>query len=310
MTVYITGASGFVGARLLKVLQAQGREVISIARGWRDHPMTSNEISLDSCSPADFGGSGRRVLVHCAGRAHVMDEQASNPLESFREANVALTLRLAQLAAEAGVERFVFLSSIKVNGEATLPGSPFTAKDKPHPVDAYGQSKWEAEQALRELADATGMEVVIIRPVLVYGPGAKGNIRSMLGWLRRGLPLPLAAVDNRRSLLALDNLVDLITVCLDHPAAANQIFLAADGDDVSTPELLRRAAHATGHEARLIPVPVSWLESAARLVGRTSQIQRLCGSLQADIAHTQTTLEWRPPLSLDRGLQLLAERQP
>jgi nucleoside-diphosphate-sugar epimerase len=307
MTIYITGASGFIGARLLSTLQAQERDVVTIARDRRDQVLTSGEICLDSCVLADFDRMSRKVLVHCAGRAHVLDEPSADPLVEYREAHVALTLRLARLAAEAGFGRFVFLSSIKVNGEATAPGSSFTSSDDPLPVDAYGRSKLEAEQALRALARATGMEVVIIRPVLVYGPGAKGNLRSMLNWLERGVPLPLAAVENRRSLLALDNLIDLITTCVDHPAAANQTFLAADGEDVSTPELLRRTARVLGRSTRLFPVPVGGLQWVAGLLGRQDQVRRLCGSLQVDISHTCRTLGWRPPLSLDQGLRLLAE---
>lgn len=307
MTVYLTGASGFIGSRLHQTLQSQGRNVVTIARGRREGSRSLAQIDLEGVSAADFAGADKRVLVHCAGRAHVMNDTASDALAAFRQANVELTMRLARLAAEAGVDRFIFLSSIKVNGEATSPGRPFTAWDDPRPADPYGQSKWEAEQALQELAATSGMQVVIIRPVLVYGPGAKGNIRSMLRWVERGIPLPLSSVQNRRSLLALDNLVDLIVTCLDHPAAAGQTFLAADGEDVSTPELLRRTAQATGRAARLVPVPVSWLEQAAGLLGMRGPLQRLCGSLQADITHTRSTLEWKPPLTLQQGLCRMME---
>lgn len=310
MTVYLTGASGFIGSRLLAVLQSQGRGVVTVARRGRQRAVSEHEVSLDDLSTSGFAGDGRRVLVHCAGRAHVMSETATNPLEAFRQANVELTVRLAHSAAQAGIGRFVYLSSIKVNGEATLPGHAFTAFDEPHPLDAYGQSKWEAEQALRELAVSTGMEIVIIRPVLVYGPGAKGNIRGMVKWIERGLPLPLASVANQRSLLGLDNLVDLIITCLDHPAAANRTFLAADGEDLSTPELVRRLAKTIGREARLFPVPVGWMEAAASVVGKKGQVQRLYGSLRVDISHTCQTLGWRPPLSVDDGLRLMTRRSP
>ncbi|SDS00070.1 Nucleoside-diphosphate-sugar epimerase [Halopseudomonas xinjiangensis] len=308
MTVYLTGASGFIGSRLLATLHAQGRDVVTIARERRDRPLSSKQVNLDDLASAGFVAGGRRVLVHCAGRAHVMNETAVDPLAAFRRANVELTVRLARMAAAAGVDRFVYLSSIKVNGEATLPGHPFTAFDEPHPLDAYGQSKWEAEEALKELAADTGMEIVIIRPVLVYGPGIRGNIRSMVAWIQRGLPLPLAAVDNTRSLLGLDNLVDLVITCLDHPAAANNTFLAADSEDISTPELVRRIAKAVGRDARLFPVPVAWMESGASMVGKKDRVQKLCGSLRADITHTCQTLGWRPPVSLDDGLRLMTGR--
>ena len=310
MTVYLTGASGFIGSRLLAMLQTQGRDVVTLARQRRNTVLTPQEIHLDESGTAELGGGGRRVLVHCAGRAHVMQESAADPVEAFRQANVELTVRLARMAAEAGLNRFVYLSSIKVNGEATAPGCAFTAFDEPNPLDAYGQSKWEAEQALRKLAASTGMEVVIIRPVLVYGPDAKGNIRSMVEWIERGLPLPLASVENQRSLLGLDNLVDLIITCLDHTAAANNTFLAADGEDLSTPELVRRIAKTIDREARLFPVPAAWMEFAASLVGKKAQVQRLCGSLRVDISHTCQTLGWRPPVSLDDGLRLMTRRGP
>jgi UDP-glucose 4-epimerase len=249
---------------------------------------------------------GVAVVVHCAARVHVMADTATNPLEEFRRVNVQGTLNLAQQAAAAGVRRFVFVSSIKVNGEATQLGCLFTADDAPAPLDAYGVSKMEAEQGLREIALQTGMEVVIIRPPLVYGPGVKANFAAMMRWLRRGVPLPLGAIHNQRSLVALDNLVDLIVVCLTHPAAANQTFLVSDGEDVSTTGLLRRMGQALGHPARLIPVPVSWLKLAAALVGKQDVAQRLCGSLQVDIEKTQRLLGWAPPLSLDEGLRRAA----
>jgi UDP-glucose 4-epimerase len=235
-----------------------------------------------------------------------MHDTAADPLTAFRAVNVEGTLNLARQAAAAGVKRFVFVSSVKVNGEATLPGQPFTADDAPAPLDAYGISKMEAEQALREIALQTGMEVVIIRPPLVYGPGVKANFAAMMRWLQRGVPLPLGAIHNQRSLVALDNLVDLIVTCLTHPAAANQTFLVSDGEDVSTTELLRRMGRAMGRPARLIPVPVSWLKLAAALVGKRDVAQRLCGSLQVDIEKTRRLLGWTPPLTLDQGLKKAA----
>jgi len=235
-----------------------------------------------------------------------MEDTAANPLDEFRRVNVQGTLNLARQAAAAGVRRFVFVSSIKVNGEMTQLGRPFTADDAPAPLDAYGVSKMEAEQGLREIALQTGMEMVIIRPPLVYGPGVKANFAAMMRWLRYGVPLPLGVIHNQRSLVSLENLVDLLVTCITHPAAANQTFLVSDGEDVSTTELLRRMGQAMGKPARLLPVPGSWLKLAAGLVGKGDVAQRLCGSLQVDISKTRELLGWVPPVSLDEGLRRAA----
>ena len=235
-----------------------------------------------------------------------MADTAADPLAEFRRVNVQGTLNLARQSAVVGVGRFVFISSIKVNGEATQLERPFTADDAPAPIDAYGVSKMEAEQGLREIALQTGMEVVIIRPPLVYGPGVKANFAALMRWLRYGVPLPLGAIPNRRSLVSLDNLVDLILTCLTHPAAANQTFLVSDGEDVSTTELLRRTGQALGRPARLIPVPASWLKLAAAMVGKPDVAQRLCESLQVDIEKTRRLLGWSPLISLDQGLKQTA----
>ena len=250
---------------------------------------------------------GCEVVIHLAARVHVMNDTVADPLTAFRVVNVEGTLSLARQAAAAGVKRFVFISTVKVNGEATLPGQRFTADDMPAPQDAYSVSKMEAEQGLRELSAQTGMEVVFIRPPLVYGPGVKANFAAMMRWLRRGIPLPLGAIHNRRSLVALDNLVDLIITCLTHPAAANQTFLVSDGEDLSTTQLLRRMGAALGKPARLIPVPVSILKLGAALVGKPELAQRLCGSLQIDMSKTRELLGWTPPFSVDEGLKKAAE---
>ena len=270
------------------------------------------EIALGKCvSPAeDWSEALTRVstVVHCAGRVHIMTEQATDPLREFRQINVDGTLNLARQAAEAGIRRFVFLSSIKVNGESTNSGCPFTADQQPEPGDPYGVSKMEAELALRSLTSHTGMEVVIIRPPLVYGPGVKANFLEMMRWLARGFPLPLGAVtQNKRSLVALDNLVDLVETCIDHPAAANQTFLVSDGEDLSTAALLRRLSLALGRPARLMPVPVGLLKLGAGLLGRSAVAQRLCGSLEVDIGKTRELLGWSPPVSVDEGLRRTAE---
>lgn len=236
-----------------------------------------------------------------------MVERASNPLVEFQRVNVEGTLNLAKQAAETGVRRFVFVSSVKVNGEGTAAGHPFTASDTAAPQDPYGISKMEAEQGLCQIAADTGMEVVIVRPPLIYGPGVKANFASLMRAVQRGIPLPLASVThNRRSFVALDNLVDLLITCIDHPAAANQTFLVSDGEDLSTADLLRRLGQAMEKPARLIPVPPSLLQVGANLLGKGDMAQRLLGNLQVDISHTRNTLNWHPPISVDEGLRRAA----
>jgi nucleoside-diphosphate-sugar epimerase len=235
-----------------------------------------------------------------------MNDKSADPLEEFRKINVDTTIHLAKQAAAAGVRRFIFLSSIKVNGESTKLGSPFTAGDLPTPQDPYGVSKHEAERALHTIVEQTGMEVVIIRPPLVYGPGVKANFAFMIHIIQRGLPLPLASIaGNRRSLVALGNLVDLIVTCINHPAAANQTFLVSDDEDVSTAELLRRMGQALNRPAKLFYIPSLLLRFGAALLNKSEIYQRLCGSLQVDITKTKALLNWKPPLSVDQGLRQL-----
>ncbi|PMQ14342.1 N-acetyl-alpha-D-glucosaminyl-diphospho-ditrans,octacis-undecaprenol 4-epimerase [Pseudomonas sp. AD21] len=236
-----------------------------------------------------------------------MKESSSDPLAEFRKVNVDGTLNLARQAAAAGVKRFIFISSIKVNGEFTEPGKPFCADDLPAPVDSYGISKLEAEQKLRALSSTTSMEVVIIRPVLIYGPGVKANFLSMMNWIHKGVPLPFGAIHNKRSLVALDNVVDLIVTCLSHPAAADQIFLVSDGQDVSTTELLRKTGEALNQRARLIPLPVWMMKVLALSLGRRALSQRLFDSLQVDISKNRQLLDWTPPLNIDMALKKTAQ---
>ena len=308
MRVLVTGASGFVGHEVAVRLSGETHLVPRAAhRGViRELPARAEQTVVESLSATtDWSRAlaGCEALVHTAARVHVMHDAAADPLAEFRAVNVAGTLHLAREAVRAGVKRFVFISSIKVNGEQTAPGTPFTADDVPAPADPYGVSKHEAEQALRLVASETGLEVVIIRPVLVYGPGVKANFRAMMRWVHKGIPLPLGAVHNSRSLVALDNLVDLVVRTLAHPGAANQTFLVSDGDDVSTTELLRRTAAAMGKRARLIPVPSILLETAARVLGKEDLARRLSGSLTVDIRKTCERLEWSPPVNLDRALE-------
>ncbi|MDP3625753.1 MAG: SDR family oxidoreductase [Hydrogenophaga sp.] len=307
MTMLITGANGFVGRRVCRVAIDVGLRV----RGAVRHPDKAFEglervvvSSLDDTADWTQALAGCQEVVHTSARVHVMTESADNPLDEFRRVNVQGTLHLASEAAASGVRRFVFVSSVKVNGEATTAGHPFTASDIPAPEDPYGISKMEAEQGLRQIANDTGMEVVIIRPPLVYGPGVKANFASLMRAVQRGIPLPLASVThNRRSFVALDNLVDLLITCIGHPAAANQTFLVSDGEDLSTADLLHRLGEAMGKPARLFPVPPSLLQFGANLLGKGDMAQRLLGNLQVDIGHTRNTLNWSPPISVDEGLR-------
>lgn len=262
------------------------------------------KASLDTLTDWSTALHGCDVVIHTAARVHIMQERALDPLAEFRRVNVAGTLNLARQAADGGVQRFVFLSSIKVNGEMTPSGQPFTASQAAAPLDPYGVSKAEAEEALRRLGAETGMEIVIIRPPLVYGPGVKANFGRLVSAIGRGWPLPLGCVEhNRRSLVALDNLVDLILTCTTHPAAAHQTFLVSDGKDLSTAELLRRVGMAMGRPARLLPVPSRLLRAGAMLAGKGDLAQRLLDNLQVDITHTRQTLGWQPPISVDEGLR-------
>lgn len=311
--VLVTGGSGFVGSALIHELNARkGWESVAAVRTLPvpGHSSLTNYVAVGNIDEQTSWGAalaGVDAVIHTAARVHVMNDQSADPLVEFRRVNVAGTLNLARQAAAAGVKRLVFVSSVKVNGEATLPGHPFKADDAHVPNDPYGLSKYEAEVGLRALAAETGLEVAIVRPPLVYGPGVKANFAAMVRWLNRGVPLPLGAVvHNRRSLVALDNLVDLLLVCATHPAAANQTFLASDGEDVSTADLLRRIGLALDKPARLIPVPVSWLKLGATVLGKADVAQRLLGSLQVDIAKNQQLLGWTPPVSVDDALKQVA----
>jgi len=298
-SIAVTGATGFIGSALVAELALRQFNVYQV-------PRSSVEIA------------GAQCVIHCAARAHIMRDEVLEPLVEYRQANVQGTLNLARQAAAVGVKRFVFLSSVKVNGERTG-GSPrrhpeaegregpnevstFTPNDAPAPEDAYGLSKWEAEQGLWEIASQTGMEVVVVRPPLVYGPGVKGNFARLLHLVRSGVPLPLAALSNQRSFIGLDNLVDLLIHCVDHPKAASQTLLVSDGRDLSIPELLRMITNAMGRPARLFPVPVPLLRLAGRALGRLNEVNRLVCSLQVDSTATRELLDWTPPVSVEVGV--------
>lgn len=312
MTILVTGANGFVGSALCARLERQARPFRAAVRTTQQAQHRPGAVAVGEMDgQTDWADAlqGVQQVVHLAARVHVVQERNSDPLAEFRRVNVEGTVKLARQAAERGVRRLLFVSSIKVNGQSTSAGHPFTADDTPAPEDPYGISKHEAEQALRRIAVETGMEVVIVRPPLVYGPSVKANFDAMMRWLARGIPLPLAAVtENRRSLVALDNLVDLLVTCLSHPAAADQTFLVSDGEDLSTAALLERMGEAQGTPARLFYMPVAALRLGASVLGQRGVYERLCGSLQVDIGKTRQLLDWTPPVSVDEGLRHAARR--
>jgi nucleoside-diphosphate-sugar epimerase len=304
--IVVTGSSGLIGHALCEQLLDRGADVRRLLR--------QEILCDDSISPEGFSikvdweniFSEVATVIHCAARVHLMSDRVDNPLAEYRRINVELTLNLARHAAKAGVRRFIFLSSIKVNGEHTILEKPFTADDIPNPQDFYAISKHEAELGLRLISRETGIEIVIIRAPLVYGPEVKANFLSMVRWLALSMPLPFGAINNRRSLIGIDNLIDLIITCIDHPGAANQIFLASDGQDLSTTDILKHMASALNRPARLISVPVPLLYFFATLIGRRPAIERLCSSLQVDISKTSNILGWRPKITLDEGFTRVA----
>ena len=302
----VTGANGFVGAALCDTLEAAGLRVRRAVRtSSRPAEIAVGSIGSDTDWIPALAES--EVVIHLAARVHVMKDSSADALCAYREVNSTGTRRLAEQAASSGIRRFIYLSSIKVNGEGTVPGSPYGPSDEPRPEDPYGLSKLEAERAIAEIAGRSGMEFVVVRPPLIYGPGVRANFHSMMRLVQRGIPLPLGCVTgNRRSLLSLENLNHLLLNCLDNPAAANRTLLASDGEDLSTADLLRRLGLAIGQPARLLPVPVPLLDFGARLLGRQDLARRLLGSLQVDIGETRKVLGWNPPVSVDEGIRRAA----
>ncbi|ASJ97315.1 UDP-glucose 4-epimerase family protein [Shewanella marisflavi] len=306
--ILITGSNGFLGSRIVE--RSLSKDLVLLDRGaeskHKDYPFFQTEInSFDDYSQALIGC---RTVIHCAARVHVMDDNVTDPLALYREVNTAGTVNLAKQAIRAGVKRFVFISSIKVNGESSQPSKPFTSSDPHASQDDYGLSKSEAELQLQAVAKGSGMDVVIIRPTLVYGPGVKANFASLMSFVSKGIPLPFGCItNNKRSLVSVDNLVDLIIRCIEHPKAANQVFLVSDGYDVSTSEMVSEIATALGKTTRQLPVPVWLYKWVGKLFNKSDVVDRLTGSLQVDISHTKEALGWNPPQSLQEGFKQTAE---
>lgn len=306
MNILITGATGFVGKQLIKKLTDKNHTV-SVAVRSRNQQLDDSipQFNLGELSNKQNWSSALTdidVVIHLAARVHIMDETTADPLNAFRTANTEATLNLAHQSEKNGVKRFVFISTIKVNGESTDGRAPFEADELCKPQDPYAISKYEAEQGLMQIAQQSNMEVVIIRPPLIYGPGVKGNFANMIKWLDINIPLPFGAVNNQRSLLALDNLISFILLCSEHSQAANQIFVIADGEDVSTKDLLNKTATAMHKKAWLLPVPISWMEVGAKLIGKEMLAVRLFGSLQVDISKACKVLGWKPVVTMDQQL--------
>ncbi|MDD2923600.1 SDR family oxidoreductase [Rhodoferax sp.] len=306
MSILVTGANGLIGRALCARLQLEGEVVRAAVRTSESIPGAFVVGDIHASTDWSTALTGVSVVVHLAARVHVMDDTAEDPMAEFRRVNVDGTLNLARQAVAAGVKRFVFVSSIKVNGEFTRPGVVFRESDVPDPQDNYAISKYEAEQGLRAIAEATGLELVIIRPPLVYGPGVKANFDALMRVVVKGWPLPLGAVHNQRSLIALDNLVDFLMTCISHPQSAGQTFLVSDGKDLSTSELVRGLAQALGVPVRLLPVPVWTLQLIGGLIGKGGAVQRLCANLQVDSAKSRNLLGWTPPVSVQEGLMRAA----
>lgn len=315
MRVLITGISGFIGYHLAHRLVADGHDVIGVVRKY-PNSFSSDFAGISYLAVGDITTveywpeklRGVDAVIHLAARVHVMRDRATDPLHAFRRVNVLATEQLAQAAVAAGVTRFVYISSVKVNGERTS-GRPFVAEDAPAPEDPYAMSKLEAEQLLGRLRGESQTEFVTIRPPLVYGPHVRGNLNRLIKLVQKGLPLPLAAIENQRSMVSVTNLVDFVMHCLIHPKAANQTFLVSDGCDWSTPELVSEIALLMGKDPRLVAVPVPLLKKTGRILGLGGVVDRLCDSLQVSIEKNRDLVQWTPVQSKEEALRTTVEER-
>lgn len=304
MNILITGATGFLGQSLLTHLISQGHSVTAISRHPNQNLHACKTIICDLNSLVDFEDVivGSDIVIHLAGRAHILNETSEDPYQAYAEINVKATKNLALLASKSGIKRFVFLSSVKVNGEKTTALS-FNETNAPNPQDDYGKTKLEAEHALSEIATKTQMQVVIIRPPLIYGKGVKANFKNLIKLCQSKLPLPFGAIHNKRSMVYIGNLIDFITLCITHPNATNETFLISDDEDVSTSTLIRTIRATLGLPSLLLPIPQSWIVFMLHLIGKKSLAMRLCGNLQVDITKAKTLLGWKPPFTFEQGIQ-------
>jgi nucleoside-diphosphate-sugar epimerase len=309
MRFLVTGANGFVGKHLCAELLRQGQPVRAAVRS-ASPPVDGIEVAVVGAIDGETNWANALhdvdVVIHLAARVHVMKDTAADPLAEFLKVNTQGTANLARQAAAAGVKRLVYVSSIKVNGERTAETQPFAESDKPDPQDAYAISKWQAEQVLQRVAQEAGIEVVIVRPPLVYGPGVRGNFIRLLAAVDKGIPLPLASVRNKRSLVYLGNLADALILCASHPAAAGKTYLVRDGEDISIPDLVRQMAAGLGRPARLLPLPVKLLRGLGKLSGKPESIERMVGSLRVNDDLIRKELGWKPQFTLQQGLQATA----
>ncbi|MBR9728203.1 UDP-glucose 4-epimerase family protein [Shewanella intestini] len=304
----VTGGTGFVGGNLIPKLNKYHVSALSSKELLSDKNVKCFDFRVSPDSDFSEALDDVDVIIHLAARVHLMSDSANNPLQEYRNVNTFGTLNLARQAALSGVKRFVFVSSIKVNGEDTTSKKAFKSDDEPSPEDDYGVSKAEAEVGLFKLAKETGMEVVVIRPALVYGPGVKANFASLMNLVAKGIPLPFGRIkDNRRSLVSVTNLIDLIITCIDHPKAAGEIFLVSDDRDVSTFDMVAIMAKALGKPSRQLPVPRKCFELAGTIFGKQDIVNRLLGSMAVDITHTKQTLDWVPPQTLEQGFNEAAQ---
>jgi len=306
--ILITGATGFVGRGLFENLKFKKNFLAHLTTRTNQEKIsegakTFNIGEIDSNTNWKDALDGVSCIVHCAARAHMMEKNQTDSLNAYRRINVDGTRNLAKQAAGIGIKRFIFLSSIKVNGEETTASKSFKYDDIPQPKDSYGISKWEAEQALLEISKKTGLEIVIIRVPLIYGVRVKGNFLRLLDLVYKQMPLPFFNINNSRSFIGLDNLVDLIIHCIDHPKATGKTFLVSDGEDISTPDLIIKLSKIMGRSTRLFSFPISIFKLISYLIGKTPEVNRLIGSLRVNSSHTRKILEWNPPFSLDEGLE-------